>query len=191
MFLDLVQGTMIMVQNEAKFIELARFAPYMVQDEAQKTQIRPGLKPSIRSKLSVLMIRTFSNIMAHAMIVESDQEEFQASREQQKKCPWEASRGNFQKKFKKVWPADPAQASSRAATDECPRCKRDQMGESCPFKSRACFNCGEKEHFKRNCPNATAREGPQRPLIQGRTYALMQCDAEASKSVVTCNLTFL
>lgn len=100
---------MSVAQYETKFTKLARFAPHMVEDDARKAyKFKRGLRPSIRLKLLALMIRTFSGIMAHAMIMERAREEFQAIREQQQmKHPCnqeEPSKGN-QRQYRQVGPA--------------------------------------------------------------------------------------
>lgn len=77
-FLELVQGNLLMAQYEAKFVELSCFAPHMVVDEARKAyKFKRGLKPSIWSKLSALMLRSYSSIVAQALVVEQDLKEFE------------------------------------------------------------------------------------------------------------------
>lgn len=82
-FLELVQGTMAMAQYEAKFNELACFAPHIVVDDTKKAfKFEQGLKPNIRSRLSTLLIQAYSSIVERALIVE-DLGDFAAFRDQQ------------------------------------------------------------------------------------------------------------
>ena len=74
-FLDLKQGDLTVTQYTAKFNELSRFAPHQVTTELRKTRrYQEGLKPQIRSKLSVLQIKTFSEILEKATIIEGENE---------------------------------------------------------------------------------------------------------------------
>lgn len=76
-FLEPFQGNMSVAQYEAKFTELSGFAPHMVEDDVRKAyKFEQGLKSSIHSKLSALMIQSYSGIVARTLIVEKDQEEF-------------------------------------------------------------------------------------------------------------------
>lgn len=56
-FLELVQGTITVVQYEDKFTELAHFAPHVVVEDSKKAfKFEKGKKPSICSSLSALPI---------------------------------------------------------------------------------------------------------------------------------------
>lgn len=68
---------MTIVQYEAKFTELAHFAPHIVENDVRKAyKFERGLKYSLHLKLFALTICSYSGIMAQAILMEKDQEEF-------------------------------------------------------------------------------------------------------------------
>lgn len=70
-FLDLIQGNGSMAAYEAKFMELARFDSHNVADEA--TRVRKflrGLRLSICTRLTPLMLTQYSNVVNRALVVE-------------------------------------------------------------------------------------------------------------------------
>ncbi|XP_026378465.1 uncharacterized protein LOC113272890 [Papaver somniferum] len=67
---------------QAKFEKLSRFAPHLVGNEDLKAfKFQEGLKPSIKSKLFVLKITSYTKIVERAMIAERDLEEAARIRE--------------------------------------------------------------------------------------------------------------
>ncbi|XP_057972755.1 uncharacterized protein LOC131160897 [Malania oleifera] len=55
----------------AKFMELSRFAPFMVPDEFQKARwFERGLKPRIHEQVAVLKVRSFSELVDRATMQE-------------------------------------------------------------------------------------------------------------------------
>ena len=51
-FMELIQGNKTVLQYEAKFTELARFAPHVVSDDVRKAKnFQRVLRPSIRTKI--------------------------------------------------------------------------------------------------------------------------------------------
>ncbi|KAL8124051.1 hypothetical protein AgCh_011890 [Apium graveolens] len=62
------------LQNEAKFTELARIAPEYVSSEAQRAKrFQQGLKPEIRSGVVALELKTYTSVVQAALVIESDQ----------------------------------------------------------------------------------------------------------------------
>lgn len=56
-----------MSQYESKFIELSRFASYLIRGEARKSKrFLKGLKKEIHDKLILLWLRTYSDIVERA-----------------------------------------------------------------------------------------------------------------------------
>ena len=56
-FLEPKQESILVAEDEAKFIELSKFIPHRVNtDEKKAKRLQPGLKPCIQSKVTVLEI---------------------------------------------------------------------------------------------------------------------------------------
>lgn len=68
-FLELVQGSLHVVEYETKFIELARFCPHKVENKARKAfKFEQGLKPTIKTKFSVQRLRSYTNLVTQALL---------------------------------------------------------------------------------------------------------------------------
>lgn len=108
-YLNRVQGNELMAAYEAKFIELARFAPHIIANELTRARkFLCGLRPSIHTKLTPFMLTKYSNIINRALVVENN-ENFRKTREREGKkryrlCEVPKER-NFRKNFQKNQPA--------------------------------------------------------------------------------------
>jgi len=72
-FLKLAQKEKTVMGYEAKFAELSRFALALTEDEAMKTKrFIKGLRPYIRSKLVPLSLRSYSEAVDRAILVEEE-----------------------------------------------------------------------------------------------------------------------
>ncbi|KAF5468775.1 hypothetical protein F2P56_012900 [Juglans regia] len=72
-FDELVQGTMNIERYAAIFVELSRFASYLIPDEVKKAaKFERGLHPRIQSCLIPLRIRNFTDLVTRATLVEED-----------------------------------------------------------------------------------------------------------------------
>ncbi|XP_057962334.1 uncharacterized protein LOC131153903 [Malania oleifera] len=70
-FFHLNQGQLTVQQYAAKFMELSRFAPFMVPDEFQKARwFERGLKPRIHEQVAVLKVQNFSKLVDRATVAE-------------------------------------------------------------------------------------------------------------------------
>ncbi|XP_041025420.1 uncharacterized protein LOC121265825 [Juglans microcarpa x Juglans regia] len=70
-FADLVQGTMTLHQYAARYVELSRFASYLIPDEEKKTRkFDKGLNNQIYERVVALQIQNFSELVDKATIVE-------------------------------------------------------------------------------------------------------------------------
>ena len=70
-FLELKQGTMIMLEYVAKFTELAHFADnYVATDIAKVRKFEDGLKLSIRGKVEGLLLQDMDLMVKIAMVIE-------------------------------------------------------------------------------------------------------------------------
>ncbi|XP_056177041.1 uncharacterized protein LOC130140755 [Syzygium oleosum] len=72
-FMQLKQNDLTVDQYEAKFAELSRFAPRLVEDKEDKAKrFRDGLRPDIRSKLVPLNLKDYNELYERAQLVEKD-----------------------------------------------------------------------------------------------------------------------
>ena len=69
-FLDLKQGTMIVMEYVAKFTELAHFADdYVATDMAKVRNFKDGLKLSIRGKIVGFLLQDMDSMVRTAMAI--------------------------------------------------------------------------------------------------------------------------
>ncbi|MQM15632.1 hypothetical protein Taro_048580 [Colocasia esculenta] len=63
-FLTLTQGSMTILEYEARFAELSKYAPHIVTDERKKAKkFVMGLKPSLRTRLVAFDHRTLDEAL--------------------------------------------------------------------------------------------------------------------------------
>ena len=69
-FLELKQGTMIVLEYVAKFIELAHFADdYVAMDMAKVRKFEDGLKLSVRGKIMGLLLQDMDSMVKTTMVI--------------------------------------------------------------------------------------------------------------------------
>ena len=72
-FLELKQGTMIVMEYVARFVELARFADdYVATDMAKVRIFENGLKLSIRSRIIGLRLQDMDSMVGTALTIERE-----------------------------------------------------------------------------------------------------------------------
>ncbi|XP_026419874.1 uncharacterized protein LOC113315839 [Papaver somniferum] len=146
-FMLLTQRNMTVAQYQAKFEELSRFAPHLVENEELKAfKFQEGLKPSIKSRLSVLKITSYIEIVERAMIAERDLEEAARIRERHAGD----RNGNGKNKNHPY--------------------ERKENGEDAQrnLQHVVCFECKQPGHYKRNFPQL----GAQRDQPSGRNVRI-------------------
>ena len=74
-FLSLTQGSMTVLEYEARFAELSKYAPHIVADERRKAKkFVMGLKPSLRTRLVAFDHRTLEQALSVACRQEGEME---------------------------------------------------------------------------------------------------------------------
>ena len=72
-FLELKQGTMIVLEYVAKFTKLARFGDdYVASDMAKVRKFEDGLKLSIRGKIVGLLLQDMDSMVRTALAIERE-----------------------------------------------------------------------------------------------------------------------
>ncbi|GFY96878.1 hypothetical protein Acr_11g0011840 [Actinidia rufa] len=130
-FLNLKQGSMIVVVYNAKFMELSRYAPHIVSTESRKARrFEAGLQWNIKNKVKILRLPTHQESSGSSSGNSS------------------AQQGNIV-----------SQGSSRSnELPTCPTCQKKHWGE-CRMGSRACYGCGQEGHQIRDCPMKSKIQG--------------------------------
>ncbi|XP_059627995.1 uncharacterized protein LOC132270807 isoform X2 [Cornus florida] len=190
-FHNLIQGNMSVAEYENKFTSLSRFAPEVVRDEANKTRkFVSGLNHRIRPLITTQFIKVYSEAVERALMLEADNRENDARREQLKQkrgagpssegSSWKRNRGSpsqFQgQQFTRSAPTTPMPARFDRSAVVCYQCQQPgHYKSSCPMRSssvssapKACYGCGQQGHLIRDCLSQRAgtisgRGSQQRP----------------------------
>ena len=81
-FLELKQGIMTVMDNMARFTELARFADdYVATDMAKVRRLENGLKLSIRGKIVGLRLQDMDSMVGTALTIEREIEDARSTRD--------------------------------------------------------------------------------------------------------------
>ncbi|MQL94438.1 hypothetical protein Taro_027093 [Colocasia esculenta] len=76
-FLSLTQGSMTVLEYEARFAELSKYAPHIMTDEHRKAKkFVMGLKPSLRTRLVAFDHRTLDEALSAACRQEGEMEQY-------------------------------------------------------------------------------------------------------------------
>ncbi|MQL96929.1 hypothetical protein Taro_029611 [Colocasia esculenta] len=76
-FLTLTEGSMTVLESEARFVELSKYAPHVVADEHRKSKkFVMGLKPSLRSRLMAFDHCTLDEALSTTCRQESEMEQY-------------------------------------------------------------------------------------------------------------------
>ncbi|MQM21987.1 hypothetical protein Taro_055034 [Colocasia esculenta] len=87
-FLSLTQGSMTVLEYEARFSELSKYAPHIVEDERRKTKkFLMGLKPSLRTRLVAFDYRTLDEALSAAYRQEGEMEQYLEEKKASQKRP--------------------------------------------------------------------------------------------------------
>ncbi|XP_048128974.1 uncharacterized protein LOC115756291 [Rhodamnia argentea] len=204
------QNRMTVDQYKAKFSELSKYAPRLIEDPKDRARrFGDGLKPEIKSILATFNLRDYDDLYERAPIVEQDLGERTAT---------SGSRFTSSSRFEKRQGKKPMYGGryhippNRGGAINKPVFRRSEVcnrvivrhGPSpCPYRSGARFGCGRLGHRVNDClqrkrerrapqPRGPLREAtPQnfrnRPQAQGRVFAVTREEAK-DLPTVTCTV---
>ncbi|MQM18997.1 hypothetical protein Taro_051997, partial [Colocasia esculenta] len=168
-FLSLTQVSMIVLEYEARFSELSKYAPHIVTDERRKTKkFVMGLKQSLRTRLVAFDHRTLDEALSASCRQEGEMEQYLEEKKALQKRP--AATFQRQDKKKAVYPTQQQLVAvgstqvpsvrSPGVKKECPHCGRTHGGSECWMITGKCLKCGSSDHKIKDCPRL--QQGVQR-----------------------------
>ncbi|MQL73006.1 hypothetical protein Taro_005339 [Colocasia esculenta] len=204
-FLSLTQGSLTVLEYEARFSELSKYAPHIVEDERRKTKkFVMGLKPSLRTRLVAFDHHTLDEALSAACRQEGEMEQYL----EEKKASQKRLAATFQRQDKKKTvyqtPQKPVAVSksqvpsvrSPSVKKECPHCGKTHGGFECWLVAGRCLKCWSSDHKIKDCPRlqhgaptpavaaaAPAIGRPGRPRAPARVFVLAREDAEQAEHV--------
>ncbi|KAK1560346.1 hypothetical protein Q3G72_025572 [Acer saccharum] len=208
-FLNLKQDNKSVAEYEEQFTSLSRFATQLIPDDESKgRRFLDGLHPDIRSKVEVLKLTRYADVVDRALIAERSLEECKKTHEVFKRNNQQGGfrnknafrHGTQFKKYNNGGNKDNEKSvrdtSFKKNFPPCQRCGRSHSGE-CYINTGACFGCGKSDHKIKDCPKrrsssviSSINEAQQKkPKTQGRVFAITEQDAHASNDVVSGTLS--
>ncbi|KAH7569501.1 hypothetical protein JRO89_XS06G0175000 [Xanthoceras sorbifolium] len=149
-FLNLKQGGKTVAEYEEQFTSLSWFATQLIpNDESKGGRFLDRLHPDIQSRVKVLKLGRYADIVDRALIAERSMDECSQFR----KCGNDGH-GGSEKAF--------GDGSFMENAFPCQYCGRSHAGE-CYRKTGACFGCGKAGHMLKDCPKR--RFGPDNVAI--------------------------
>ncbi|MQM23856.1 hypothetical protein Taro_056926, partial [Colocasia esculenta] len=208
-FLSLTQGSQTVLEYEARFSELSKYAPHIVEDERRKTKkFVMGLKPSLRTRLVAFDHRTLDEALSAACRQEGEMEQYLEEKKASQKRPATTFQLQDKKKIVYQTPQKPVTVSnsqipsvrSPGVRKECPHCGKTHGGSECWLVAGRCLKCGSSDHKIKDCPRlqqgaqrgapapavaaaAPATGRPRRPRAPAQVFALAREDAEQAEHV--------
>ncbi|MQL89838.1 hypothetical protein Taro_022428 [Colocasia esculenta] len=206
-FLSLTQGSMTVLEYEARFSELSKYAPHIVEDEHRKTKkFVMGLKPSLQTRLVAFDHRTLDKALSAACWQEGEMKQYLEEKKDSQKRPAATFQRQDKKKTVYQTPQKPVAVSnsqvpsirSPGVKKECPHCRKTHGGSECWLVAGRCLKCGSSDHKIKDCPRlqqgaqrgapapavavaAPATGRPGRPRAPARVFALAREDAEQAE----------
>ncbi|MQM14920.1 hypothetical protein Taro_047854, partial [Colocasia esculenta] len=160
-FLSLAQGSMTVLEYEARFSKLSKYVPHIVADERRKTKkFVMGLTPSLRTRLMAFNHRTLHEALSVACRQEGEMEQYLEEKKASQKRP----AATFQRQDKKkmvyqtpqrtvaVGSSQVPSVRSPGVKKECPHCGKTHGGSECWLVAGRCLKCGSSDHKMKDCP---------------------------------------
>ncbi|XP_020683951.2 uncharacterized protein LOC110100682, partial [Dendrobium catenatum] len=155
-FVNLKQGSKTVIQYEAEFTALSRYAPQLISTSEEKCyRFLKGLRDSLRQPLIPLRIKEFSELVESARLLENDMEVVKQKwdNNDRKRQSDHKNGSSKRQKFQQNQYQKPLRLP---AIPVCTTCGKSHQGR-CMMNSGKCYLCGESGHIKRNCPKNVQR----------------------------------
>ncbi|MQM19947.1 hypothetical protein Taro_052960 [Colocasia esculenta] len=200
--------SMSVLEYEARFSELSKYAPHIVADERRKVKKSVmGLKPSSRTRLVAFGHHSMDEALPAACMQEAEMEVYLEEKRASLKRPGSAFQRQDKRKKTPVFPpkavvparvAVPTTSSGIVAEKPlCSHCGKRHGGDVCWVTSGRCLTFGNKNHKIRDCLKmaqqtaaaavpAVAKPAPRavgRPRAQTRVFALARDEAELAEHI--------
>ncbi|XP_041011402.1 uncharacterized protein LOC121255191 [Juglans microcarpa x Juglans regia] len=174
-------------------MELSRFSSYLIPDEGKKAEkFERRLDRRIQERVRTLKIRSFTELVTRATIVEEDLQENIEYNNQRKRHQQQRLQTTLHKDKRPHIQNRQGQPPVEQTYPTCATCGRRHLG-MCMYGQNVCFKCGKPNHLARDCPikkpGEPGRSGGQKMQATARVYTLTPVNAEASNDVVTCTLS--
>ncbi|XP_028089930.1 uncharacterized protein LOC114290259 [Camellia sinensis] len=210
---------MTVAEYEAKFTELARCAPHMVDTEYKKARkFEGGLDVEVLDRVIVRKLEKYVDVLDRSIIAEANVVMLRQAKapviEWNGKTPgsnFKKGRNNFSTPPNKRQNTGSSTSSSQGTdTPICPECGKRHK-RVCRRISGACFRCGKTGHMIKDCllisqsasqPRASSAASVstlrvtlkvvtrKETLKQGRVFALVSGDVQTTETVVSSILPF-
>ena len=148
-FLELKQGAMTVMDNVARFTELARYADdYVATDMAKIRRFENGLNLSIRGRIVSLCLQDMDSMVGIAVTIEREIEDARGIRDT-----------STSGKRKGDHPSFSLGKRQRTSVSRAPQIQ----GQPRPM---TCFYCHRPGHMKRDCPRRQGSQGFEPVQVQ-------------------------
>jgi hypothetical protein len=167
-FLALAQGSSSVAEYEAKFSELARYAPHLVDPEHHRAKrFMHGLRPRIRGKLAALEILSYAEACRKALAMELDVEESRDALQPGQGVKRQKLGPGRQRQRQPLQPQPQPQPQRQQPPPQQQRrfIRGAQAGQQPQRAPGACFVCFSPDHQKLQCPVWLAQQPRQQLAI--------------------------
>ncbi|PKU60379.1 hypothetical protein MA16_Dca018499 [Dendrobium catenatum] len=149
-FLRLVQGSKTVMQYEAEFTALARYAPQLVSTSAERCyRFLRGLRDTLRQPLIPFRITDFSELVERARLIEND---LMATQQRKRRFVSGSGSGDSRRSGGSSGTVTSTTSSgSVSSAPVCQNCGRRHFGQ-CYRMAGLCFRCGQSGHRIAECP---------------------------------------